>query len=132
MLFPIFLGEGMADQPFGRVKITPASLKPCIRCGRCCFASSIQSSYVWMSKEEAAYFEEKHPGCTEEVDGKFYLRTKGTDGKFSPCMFLNINEDGTFPCSIYEDRPRKCREFRRGGNNCMAYCFSKSFKRGKE
>lgn len=117
------------------VRVTAASLDPCLKCARCCFGAENldRDYYVSLDKDEAAALEKKYPGCTTGGMKKYphlrFLKVKEVMGKRC-CIFLSFNnENGDRPCTIYPDRPRRCRMFERGSNGCMGVCFGKN-KRG--
>ncbi|MBI3818528.1 MAG: YkgJ family cysteine cluster protein [Planctomycetes bacterium] len=93
---PPILAEGRVRFAFG-----------CNRCGNCC---SNQSGFVWIEPDELEPMARRLQMTVEAFARRFVRRV---DGRFSlieqngSCSLLrNKNE-----CSVYDDRPRQCREF---------------------
>lgn len=58
-------------------------------------------------------FVRAHPDRIVRVDGRLNIRrTKGICSCLEPA-------DGAWPCVIYETRPRTCRDFEKGSDNCL-------------
>ena len=58
-------------------------------------------------------FVRSHPERLVEVDGRLNVRRRaGICGCLQP-------DAGTWPCAVYSDRPKTCREFAAGGANCI-------------
>jgi hypothetical protein len=76
----------------------------CMTCGACC-----REAYdtVDVSARAAAAIP---PSLIERRDGRLQLRRAG-----DRCAAL----DGHYACSIYDARPRSCRDFERGGRHCL-------------
>jgi hypothetical protein len=79
-------------------------LPDCLACGACC-----REAYdtVDVSARESARIPLP---LIERRDGHIHLRREG-----SRCAAL----DGHYACSIYELRPKSCRDFERGGRHCL-------------
>ena len=58
-------------------------------------------------------FVKAHPDKIVEVDGRLNVRRNGI-----VCGCLRPTA-GTWPCGVYEDRPRTCRDFEAGSANCV-------------
>jgi Fe-S-cluster containining protein len=81
----------------------------CHGCGACC-----REAYdvVEIARREPVL--RLHPELIVKVGGRDTLRREGTS-----CAALSHTEEG-YTCLIYEDRPKTCRDFTRGGENCLA------------
>jgi len=71
----------------------------CLRCGRCCRARPLFKN---MSKEEKMLI--------KKIDFKLYLKLKRLAVEDYACPFLTY-KDGVAVCTIYENRPKWCREY---------------------
>ena len=58
-------------------------------------------------------FRKQYPELLKTIDGRLNIRRKG-----SYCINLNEHQ-GCFTCAVYSDRPKTCRDFERGGVNCL-------------
>ncbi len=80
----------------------------CSRCGACCreayhsVSVSMRDPVVW-----------KQPGLVVRSGHRFTLLRAG-----DRCAALEGSGDA-YHCRIYEDRPRTCRDFERGGRHCL-------------
>jgi hypothetical protein len=80
----------------------------CARCGACCreayhtVAVSVRDPVVW-----------KRPALIVRTGHRFSLLRAG-----DRCAALQGQGDH-YHCDIYEDRPRTCRDFERGGRHCL-------------
>jgi Fe-S-cluster containining protein len=86
----------------------------CTRCGKCCVSLGRH-----LTQERS--MSPVHHYCRNGITGEIVpvtispeYRTTYTDGERddSWCPFLRKNPDETFTCTIYDTRPRICREFR--------------------
>ena len=82
----------------------------CVECGKCCLFGD--SRYVMLFDEDTARMTESDRQLTHWGNGRCFMRV--TDHH---CAAL-VLEGGRFVCSIYERRPRLCREFPRGSAAC--------------
>ena len=58
-------------------------------------------------------FVKQHPDRLERVEGRLNIRrTGGICGCLAP-------KDGTWPCVVYADRPKTCRDFEQASDNCL-------------
>ncbi len=89
----------------------PADELECLTCGACC-REAYQS--VEISRRELV--NKRHPELVVIRDGYRKLRRNG-----NRCEALlggrTAHED--YACAVYDARPRTCREFARGGENCL-------------
>jgi hypothetical protein len=80
----------------------------CARCGACCreayhaVSVSMRDPVVW-----------KQPALVVRNGHRFSLMRAG-----DRCAALQVAASG-YRCDIYEDRPRTCRDFERGGRHCL-------------
>jgi hypothetical protein len=81
----------------------------CQECAACC-----RHAYelVPLRKHERAA--RRHPELIVEDGARLHLK-RGKDR----CLALAGPEGGPYGCTIYPDRPRTCRDFERGGENCL-------------
>ncbi len=77
----------------------------CLSCGACC-----REAYHAVEVSRRDRFVRLHPELLEVVDGRLNVRRAGPR-----CGCLG--ED--YRCSVYADRPKTCRDFERGGENCL-------------
>jgi hypothetical protein len=79
----------------------------CQSCAACC-----REAYGVVELSRRDPFVRAHPELIEKVDGRIVLLRR--DGR---CPALD--GDGPYACRCYEDRPRTCRDFERGSDNCL-------------
>jgi Fe-S-cluster containining protein len=88
----------------------------CSRCGKCC---QNFGSYLSIERE----LEEGHYYCRCSITGEYFYARMTRDIRQDPgtttpsrgqttCPFLFQEENGTFSCAIYPNRPLVCREYR--------------------
>jgi len=91
-------------------RFEPTDELDCLTCGACC-----REAYdsVEISKREPLI--KRHPTLVVR-DARIKLRRNGTR-----CAALSggLTPTETYACTIYNDRPRTCREFTRGSDNCL-------------
>jgi len=82
----------------------------CRTCGACCREAyhsvtvSIRDPVVWLE-----------PHLIVRHGARFEIRREGPR-----CAALRVEDDGPrYGCTIYENRPRPCREFEAGGRHCL-------------
>ena len=80
----------------------------CLTCGACC-----REAYDAVEVGPRDQFVRSHPDRIIEVYGRLNVCRLG-----SICGCLEP-ADGTWPCAVYEDRPKTCRDFESGGANCV-------------
>lgn len=79
----------------------------CQACGACC-----REAYHSVEVSRRDPFVRAHPDLLVEVDGRLTLpRANGR------CACLE--GQGRFRCNVYDERPRTCRDFERGSENCL-------------
>lgn len=81
----------------------------CLSCGACCRAAY---DVVLVGRRERVV--ELHPERLVVRDGQHELAREG-----ARCASLEGPDGGPFACAIYDDRPRTCRDFERGGRHCL-------------
>jgi Fe-S-cluster containining protein len=79
----------------------------CLECGACC-----REAFDAVEITRRDPVRRLHPDLVEEADGR--LRIRRVAG--NRCAAL---VPGGYDCRIYPDRPRCCRDFERGGPNCV-------------
>ncbi len=86
-----------------------SQLHPCLECGACC--AYFRVAFYWREAEKGSRFEVP-THLTEDLDTESRCM-KGTSTKHQPrCQSLR-GKIGTHAwCSIYENRPSPCREFK--------------------
>jgi Fe-S-cluster containining protein len=82
----------------------------CLRCGTCCFSAS--DAYVRVSGEDFARLGERAAALVAWSGNRAYMRMR--DGR---CAALRVAA-GAFVCTVYERRPRICRDLERGSPEC--------------
>jgi Fe-S-cluster containining protein len=87
---------------------------PCFRCGVCCtcYQPPLLPEDIEMLAEALGI---SGPECLSRYALKVpiregYLLRKTADG----CIFLTFDDEGRAGCTIYDSRPRACREWRPG------------------
>jgi len=92
-------------------RFEPAGELDCLACGACC-----REAYdsVEISGREPVI--KRHPALVVVHETHVKLRRQGTR-----CAALSggCTPSETYACTIYEDRPRTCREFARGSGHCL-------------
>ncbi len=81
----------------------------CQRCAACC-----REAYDCVEVQPGERLLTRHPGLASERDGRFSLRREG-----GHCVALRSPEPDLHTCSVYQDRPRSCRDFLVAGGNCL-------------
>ena len=81
----------------------------CQRCAACC-----RHAYdsVTVTRRDAVI--RRHPELVVDRGSYLELRREGDH-----CGALTGSPGGPFACTIYEDRPRPCRDFELGGRHCL-------------
>lgn len=78
----------------------------CRTCAACC-----REAYEVVELSARDPFVRAHPELLRRVDGRLVLMR--VDGR---CPALE--GEGAYACRVYEERPRTCRDFERGGESC--------------
>lgn len=87
----------------------------CETCGACC-----REAFHTLALSPREPFVKKHPELVvwrETVDGKKQPELPRPGGRCPPLRGDGASEP--YRCAIYEERPRTCRDFARGGANCL-------------
>ena len=80
----------------------------CRTCGACC-----REAFHTVEVGKREVFAQKHPELLTLIDGRLNLpRGEGS------CACLTKDSAG-YSCTAYLDRPRSCRDFERGSENCL-------------
>jgi len=80
----------------------------CLRCGACC-----REAYHAVEVSPRDPFVSKQKDKLVRVDGRLnIIRREGICGCLDP-------KDGCWTCSVYEDRPKTCRDFEAAGAHCV-------------
>jgi len=80
----------------------------CQDCGACC-----REAYHSVTVPRRDPVVARHPELVVRRNG--YVEIRRVDDR---CAALTVDA-GRYACTIYADRPRPCREFERGGANCL-------------
>ena len=92
---------------------------PCLGCGACCFSDL--DEYVRVDGDDYSRIGERASELTRFEGNRCYMRMQ--DGH---CKALIIDAKAErFVCSIYETRPRICRELARESRECQAELHEK-------
>lgn len=84
------------------------TLLDCRECGACC-----REAFHTVDVSRRDPFARTHAHLLVEQDGR--LQLPRPDGN---CACLK-SEGGRYACTAYADRPRSCRDFERGSDNCL-------------
>src|SRR5258708_6281154 len=92
----------------------------CRRCGACCLSPGKETGYVAVTAEEGNRLRALALPLVTHDGGKVFLGTETYDGPGGARACVGFVGAPGFPCSctIYEDRPAKCREFEMGSAAC--------------
>jgi hypothetical protein len=77
----------------------------CLTCGACC-----REAYHAVEVGPRDPFVKRHPALVVPADGRLHVLR---DGPRCACLGADRR------CAVYADRPRTCRDFERGGPNCV-------------
>jgi len=81
----------------------------CLGCGACC-----RGGFDRVAVEASSSIHRQYSDwIIHEDDGAFLPRPGGQ------CVALTTSAERTWPCSIYTQRPRSCRDFEVGGEACL-------------
>lgn len=80
----------------------------CVACGACC-----REAYDTVEVSRRDPFRNQYPDLLTTINGRLNIRRKGPH-----CINLQ-NDSGCWTCAVYADRPKTCRDFERGGINCI-------------
>lgn len=78
----------------------------CLTCGACC-----REAYHAVEVSPRDPFRRQHPDLVVREDGRLVIPRTPKN------WCCNLREDLT--CTVYADRPRTCRDFEKGGINCV-------------
>jgi Fe-S-cluster containining protein len=89
-------------------------LPSCVSCGACCFQTAPDAIRVF--EVDRARMDARSLAFTHAIANGTCLRME-----HGHCAALVIDdENSSFVCAIYEQRPDACRAFERGGAACRA------------
>jgi Fe-S-cluster containining protein len=92
----------------------------CLACGTCCF--STLDRYVPIDGDDHARLGDAAESWVTWIGNRAYMRME--DGH---CAALRIDADARrFVCTIYDARPRTCRDLARGSPECAGERATKS------
>ena len=100
----------------------------CTRCGACCVSTWDSPTYVNLTDEDRSRLEahlaastvRKYVGFEDEPRNDYLsLTTKENRQGHVVCVALRGSVGGRCSCSIYEIRPKACRDFRQGSVSCV-------------
>jgi Fe-S-cluster containining protein len=99
---------------------TTAADYDCCRCGACCLPGLATAGYVLLEAEEIGRLQARQLPLVTAADGRVRLGTRPQEGRGGPCACVAFEGAAGFSCRclIYEDRPRRCREFEMGSAAC--------------
>jgi hypothetical protein len=80
----------------------------CLACGACC-----REAYHAVEVGPRDPFVRAHPERVVSQDGRLNV---AREGKICGCL---APKPGAWPCVVYDDRPKTCRDFERGQANCV-------------
>lgn len=80
----------------------------CTTCGACC-----REAYGAVEVNARELVVLRHPDLVERAGERMIVRREGPR-----CAALDTH-DSRYNCRIYEDRPKTCRDFERGGRHCL-------------
>ena len=94
----------------------------CQQCGACCadHGSLGGDGYVWLNRAESKRMKRMGLSVVQE-SGDSFLGTRAPLGGSAPtCVALQGQIGGDCQCSVYLQRPKNCRAYLVGGNQCRA------------
>lgn len=90
----------------------------CQLCGACCAAPWDKPYYVGLTAAEERGFQRRGLGSYVSADAHS-LRTKRASASALVCACLKGNPGGKVGCMVYSVRPRACRIFEPGSEDCL-------------
>jgi Fe-S-cluster containining protein len=100
-------------------------LPDCVKCGACCHANfSWDAEYASMSAADLELAKKEWPAekvkeLKECADGASIPTTCYNKGSKSKCGCAMLDQRDHKRCTVYAHRPTVCREFTRGGPECI-------------
>ncbi|MBI2651074.1 YkgJ family cysteine cluster protein [Candidatus Woesearchaeota archaeon] len=88
-------------------------------CGECCKKLIVQVSKKEIGKIAALGHKKEEFAAADLIDSKKFVLKKNHDG----CVFLKKHKDGKYSCSIYENRPKICRQYPFFKKNAVKSCL---------
>jgi hypothetical protein len=94
----------------------------CTACGTCCFAPSPEAErYLRVDGDDHARLGDRADDLVVFVENRAYMRIAPA----GHCAALT-RRDGRWLCSVYEVRPRTCRDLERGSPACRGEIATKA------
>ena len=93
--------------------MSSAPVHPCLRCGACCQNYRVEFSVYELQSMGGAVPDT----MAHEVTGNRW-RMNGTQQHPARCVALQDLGNGCMGCTIYEHRPRPCRDFPFASHDC--------------
>lgn len=90
-----------------------------MRCGACCFSESPRHARV--TGDDYERLGDDAERLVVFLGNQAFMRIDG-----GCCAALRVDVRGTFTCSVYERRPRVCRELERGSPACLGELATKA------
>jgi Fe-S-cluster containining protein len=92
----------------------------CRRCGACCLPGLETAGYVLLEPGEEVRLRARRLPLVMVPDGPTRLGTRSHEGPGGPSACIAFEGVPGFPCScsIYDERPQKCRDFEAGSAAC--------------
>jgi len=84
----------------------------CLACGVCCFSQL--DTYVPVSGDDHARLGDHAESLVIFKGTRAYMRM--VDAR---CAALQLDREGRFVCTVYDERPLVCRELARGSPECQ-------------
>jgi uncharacterized protein len=108
------------DELARRMAATTDADYDCQRCGACCLSQFREPGYVELTAHEAGRLRAHALPMVSETGGRMRLGTEPFDGPGGVSACVGFSGAPGFPCActIYEDRPAKCRDFEMGSAAC--------------
>jgi Fe-S-cluster containining protein len=99
---------------------TTAAEYDCRFCGACCLPQEEGAGYVLLEAEDAGRVRRLRLPVVTDVRGQLRLETQPNEGPGGPrrCVALDGVVGWGCGCTIYEDRPGRCRAFEMGSAAC--------------
>jgi Fe-S-cluster containining protein len=94
----------------------------CRRCGACCLSAVGADGHVLLEPAEADRLRRLGLPIVPDPDGASRLATQPYDGPGGAAACIAFEGAPGFPCActVYEDRPDRCRQFEMGSAACRA------------
>lgn len=101
----------LAEQAPACTRWEPAQELDCLQCGACC-----REAYQAVEIKPREAVNRRHPDLVLTRDEQRKLRR---DGDRCAALVGGLTSTEPYSCAIYDDRPRTCHDFTRGGAHCL-------------